>query len=102
MTTPTPEQIEDALRRFDEEADRSLINYDHTTCALLRASVLNIRTAIYSLQAENTSLKAEIVRKDAVLQELSCLGNGGTPGNSIGNLIAQKALAPQQPEGDKL
>jgi len=79
------EQIEDALfcvgSLVDNTSEDTLPDFEI------------LRTAIYSLRAENTRLKAEIVRKDAVLQELSCLGNGGTPGNSIGNLIAQTDTA---------
>ena len=38
-------------------------------------------------------LTQEIVSLRAALVELSCLGNGDKPGNSIGNEIAIRALA---------
>lgn len=36
----------------------------------------------------------ELYRYRAALEELACLGNGDQPGNSVGNLIAQRALKP--------
>ena len=35
-----------------------------------------------------------INRYREALEELSCLGNGDHPGNSIGNMIARRALKP--------
>ena len=45
------------------------------------------------LLAANVALEAEIVRLREALRKLACLGNGDSYGNSIGNCIAQEALA---------
>lgn len=45
------------------------------------------------LLAANAALEAEIVRLRETLRKLACLGNGDSYGNSIGNCIAQEALA---------
>lgn len=39
------------------------------------------------------AMALEIIRLREALEKLACLGNGNRPGNSIGNSIAQAALA---------
>lgn len=55
-------------------------------------SVLNGNTSPTNTDEADKLIKALEVAKDA-LQKLSCLGNGERPGNSVGNSIAQEAIA---------
>jgi len=57
MSEVTRENVNMALRRFEDEADRSLINYDHTTCALLKGACQDIRTYIAQLEQRVKVLK---------------------------------------------
>jgi DNA repair exonuclease SbcCD ATPase subunit len=71
-------------------------------CNELREEVINVTHRLGMELAETKGdlrlLKANEQRYIEALEELACLGNGDRPGNSIGNCIAQQALAqsPQQ------
>ena len=63
MTTPTPEQIEAALKYL-----RLPIMGERFTAVEWEKAYSTVETAIASLQAENTRLKAEVERKNAALR----------------------------------
>lgn len=56
-----------------------------------------MKTAISPIDA---IAKSWARRYERALQKLACLGNGDRYGTSVGNVIAQQALAPEQ-EGVK-
>jgi len=45
------------------------------------------------LQEEGEALKLRVARLVDTLHKIACLGNGGSYGNSIGNVMAQDALS---------
>jgi hypothetical protein len=52
-----------------------------------------LREHCEALRARLAEVEAQLDIATSALKVLSCLGNGERPGNSIGNTIAQEALA---------
>lgn len=68
-----------------------ICNRDGDVCTL---SVVDHNLGKFIVEACNNHEAFKTSHDVAVsaLEELSCLGNGGLPGNSVGNRIAQDAL----------
>ena len=80
----------EALRKAAYEAGASSRDTEihHLQMALADTEALELGTA-----EKCDQLREQVALLREYMQRLSCLGNGDRPGNSIGNRIAQEALA---------
>jgi hypothetical protein len=66
----------------------------NTVVADLNATIIEQKAQIAALHSVIVRQNGQIVRYEAALNKLSCLGNGNRRGNSFGNDIAWEALNP--------
>ena len=79
--TDLKQKWRDRAEKAEEENNRLNRQIDSRTMAMKDQMV----------RAERAEADLAVARK--ALEALACLGNGGHPGNSVGNVTAQRALA---------